>query len=304
MIYTCTYNPAIDYKLELDSFTEGMLNRAITNSFVAGGKGINVSIVLNSLGFKNKAFGFVGGFTGNFVEKYLEEHYNLDTNFTRIKDTSRINVKMKSNHCETELNALGPFVTKFEMADFINQIKTLNKGDIIAIGGSCAKGEASNYISLIEALRELEVEFIVDSSNETLKEVLSYEPLLVKPNLNELCELFQTKIVTDSDIVKYANELLMLGAKNVIVSLGGNGSILVNNSIKLKAYPIEGNVINTVGAGDSMVAGFVAGFSEGLNIEDTYKLSIACGTATAFNQNLATQETVEEIIKKVRIEEL
>lgn len=304
MIYTCTYNPAIDYKIEVASFTEGTLNRTTFNKFVAGGKGINVSIVLNNLGINNVALGFIGGFTGKFVNNFLQDQFNLNSNFTEIHDITRVNVKLKNTDVETEINALGPIVSKEDMSRFLEVIQTLKQGDIIAIGGSPARGFASNYIDLVSHCKSNGIEFIIDSNNNNLIDTLKFNPLLVKPNIKELNDLFSCNIETEQDIIKYAKELVTQGAKNVIVSMGGEGSIFLNKTEIFKAKPITGEVKNTVGAGDSMVAGFITGLSKGLSNLESYKLAVACGTATAFSFDLAKENEINYYLDKLEIEVL
>jgi 1-phosphofructokinase len=304
MIYTCTFNPAIDYKLETNSFTQGELNRSTFNKFVAGGKGINVSIVLNNLGIKNIATGFTGGFTGDYLKQFLTEEFKLSTNFINIHDLTRLNVKLNNNGIETEVNQEGPQVSRVEMDKMLTFVDTMKKRDILAVGGSPSRGYASSYDELIEKCVEKEIEFIIDSNQSSLMDTLCHKPLLVKPNIFELKEIFNEEIDSEEDIIFYAKKLLQFGAKNVIVSLGAAGSYFINNSFVYKANSIKGNVKNTVGAGDSMVAGFLAGLSMGYNSVDCYKMAIACGTATAFSYDLATKYDATSYFDKIKIQKV
>lgn len=304
MIYTCTYNPAIDYKVEVDGFIEGDLNRTTFSKFVAGGKGINVSIVLKNLGVENKVTGFIGGFTGEFVKDSLKKTYGLETCFITVNELTRLNTKINNNGVETEVNALGPVVTEEELNRLLDFVQTMDQTDILIIGGSPARGKAGSYLELVKLLRKKHVEFVIDTNKKSLIETLPYQPLLVKPNIKELNELFECDIQSLEEIVRYSKKLIDMGAKNVIVSLGGEGSVFVNQETVYKAKPIIGDVKNTVGAGDSMVAGFVKSYVNGGTSLEHYKTAIAAGTATAFSYDLAQEDEVNELLGSIEVEEL
>ncbi len=300
MIYTITYNPAIDYKLEVDSFIEGHLNRTTSNYYIAGGKGINVSMVLKNLGVESIALGYVGGFTGEYIKNHLTNDLNIKHNFIEVSENTRVNVKLKNKELETEINSSGPVITKEEHEQMLEFISNLKCDDVVVVGGSAAKGEASSYKDICKICNEKGIKFVVDTSKKNLLEVLQYQPYLIKPNVVELEELFEVSIKNEEEIIHYANELLQLGAKNIIVSLGKDGSIFLNSEVIYKASPISGNVVNTVGAGDSMVAGFVAGINK-LTTKEAYKQAVACGTATAFSKGLANEENVQKYMKEILV---
>lgn len=303
MIYTCTLNPAIDYHLKVDSFGEGKLNRTKATRIVAGGKGINVSVVLMNLGVDNISTGFIGGFSGQFIQEYATKHYRLRTNFMTIDDMTRINVKMSHQGLETEINAPGPIVKESEMSKLLALVEQLRQDDILVISGSPAGGVANSYVRIVQKCVENGNEFVLDTNDSALKECLKFKPLLVKPNLVELQEFFDKSIESISDVITTAKALVEQGAKNVIVSLGDRGNVFVNQREVFVAKPIGGLVKNTVGAGDSMVAGFLAGVSQIFNLRDSFRLAVACGTATAFNGRLATKAGVDKYLPQVEIED-
>ena len=304
MIYTCTYNPAIDYKLELDNLVVGDLNRTNMSIFTAGGKGINVSIVLNRLEVENVSIGFVGGFSGKYFVDYLKEKYDLNTSFIEVSGKTRINVKLNTSGTETEINARGPKISLEELNILLSKIDGMSENDVLVIGGSVARGVANSYLDLVKKCKSKNIEFIIDTNKDNLLEVLTYQPLLVKPNLKELEELFDVSIKSQAEIIRYANKLLDKGAKNVIVSLGANGSLLINREAILQALPIIGDVKNTVGAGDSMVAGFVCEYMKSSDAKEAFKKAVAAGTATAFSYGLAKKADVLNYYHKVEIKEV
>jgi len=254
------------------------------------------------LGIKSIPIGFVGGVTGRFVTDDLLDKYRMKSSFVLIDDVTRVNMKLNNDGVETEINGLGPVVTEIEMKQLLDFIQELSTQDILVIGGSPTLGAASSYIELVKLCNQRNIEFIIDTNQTSLVETLSYKPLLIKPNLKELCDVFYVEIQTEEDVIKYARKLLQKGAQNVLVSLGKDGSIFVNNDVVYKATPIIGNVQNTVGAGDSMVAGFIKAYVEKKNILEQFKTAVAAGTATAFSTGLANKIDVEIILKKVEIE--
>ena len=302
MIYTLTLNPSIDYVLRIDKFDDGQTIRSKSEEKYPGGKGIMVSKLLKNLGEKSVNIGFLGGFTGEFIKNKLE-NLGIDEEFTKISDDSRINVKLKYEK-ETEINAQGPCIKEEEIEEFLNYLDNLEEDDFVIISGSIPKSLGDDFYRVIVNLLEMEnVRFALDTSGKKLFNLSSYKPFLVKPNRDELSEIFEDEIDSDEKIVKYARKLIDQGAENVIVSLGKDGSIFIDNNISYKAKPIEGKLINSVGSGDSMVAGYIYGYMKGLSKLDSYKLAIACGSATAFSPDIAEKELIYKILEKVEVEE-
>ncbi len=299
MIYTITTNPAIDYILRFDKFEDGSTIRADEDEKYPGGKGIMASKILHNLGEKSVNLGFVGGFIGEYIANSIKD-LGLEEKFVRIKENSRINVKLKYDH-ETEINAKGPKISKEEVEKFYSSIDEVNKEDIIVISGSLPYSlDKDFYKKVIEKTR---ADFTIDIADKKLLDYLSYKPLLVKPNEDELGILFETEI-NDNNLVKYAKKLNDLGAKNVIVSLGAKGSIFVDENEAYRAKPISGKLINSVGAGDSMVGGFVYGIVNNFDKIDAYKLAVACGSATAFSPDIADRDMINEVLNKVEVEKI
>lgn len=302
MIYTLTLNPSIDYVLRIEQFDDGQTIRSKSEEKYPGGKGIMVSKLLKNLGAKSINIGFLGGFTGEFIKNKLE-NLGIDEEFTKISDDSRINVKLKYD-TETEINAQGPQIKEEEIEDFLNYLDDLEEDDFVVISGSIPKSLGDDFYRVIVNLLEMNnVRFALDTSGKKLFKLSSYKPFLVKPNKDELSEIFEDKIDSDEKIVKYARKLIDQGAENVIVSLGKDGSMFVDNNIAYKAKPIEGKLINSVGSGDSMVAGYIYGYMKGLSKIDSYKLAIACGSATAFSPDIAEKNLIYQILEKVEVEE-
>ncbi len=299
MIYTITTNPAIDYILRFDKFEDGATIRASEDEKYPGGKGIMASKILHNLGEKPVNLGFVGGFIGEYIANSIRD-LGLDENFVRIKENSRINVKLKYDK-ETEINAKGPKISKEEVEKFFDSLKEIEKGDVIVISGSLPYSLDSDFYKKV--IEKTEADFTIDIADKKLLDYLAYKPLLVKPNEEELGKIFQTEI-NDDNLVEYAMKLNELGAKNVIVSLGAKGSIFVDENHVYRAKPIEGNLVNSVGAGDSMVGGFVYGMVNKLEKIDAYKLAVACGTATAFSPDIANRDMINQILNKVEVEEI
>lgn len=299
MIYTITTNPAIDYILRFDKFEDGATIRASEDEKYPGGKGIMASKILYNLGEKSVNLGFVGGFIGEYIANSIRD-LGLDENFVRIKENSRINVKLKYDK-ETEINAKGPKISKEEVQKFFDSLKEIEKGDVIVISGSLPYSLDSDFYKKV--IEKTEADFTIDIADKKLLDYLAYKPLLVKPNEEELGKIFETEI-NDDNLVKYARKLNELGAKNVIVSLGGKGSIFVDKNKAYRAKPIHGKLVNSVGAGDSMVGGFVYGMVNKLEKIDAYKLAVACGTATAFSPDIADRDMINQILSEVEVEEI
>ncbi|MDU1828965.1 1-phosphofructokinase [Anaerococcus sp.] len=296
MIYTLTLNPSIDYIMRLYEYKDGFTNRSYEEMKFPGGKGIMVSKLLKNLGEDPINLGFIGGFTGEYIKSSLKD-LGIKENFTFIEDDSRINVKLKYLS-ETEINAGGPFISDEEVNEFLDNISTLNSNDTLIISGSIPKSLDDNFYKQILDCNN--VDFTIDVAGKELLDYLSYNPILVKPNIDELEMIFGEKI-DKSNLLHYAKRLNDLGAQSVIISMGKDGSIFISEDLILKAEPIEGRLINSVGAGDSMVGGFVYGLKNGLSKKEAYKLAVACGTATAFSEDIAKKELIYEILKRVEV---
>ena len=297
MIYTVTLNPSIDYIVRLDELKTGITNRTTSEEYYIGGKGINVSCVLAELGIKSTALGFVAGFTGEAIEKGLKNP-KITADFISLKSgISRINIKIKAGE-ETEINCQGPHIDDEELLNLFDKIDNIRSGDTLILAGNIPNTLPDDvYVRIIERLRGKNVQLVVDATKKLLVNSLKYKPFLIKPNRQELSEIFNTTVKTESDAVKYAQELQKMGAKNVLVSLGGDGALLVDEYGKLhKEGVVKGKVLNTVGSGDSMVAGFVAGWIEKEDYAYALRLGSACGNATAFLNGLATREKIEELL--------
>lgn len=300
MIYTVTFNPALDYIVTLDELKTGCVNRTDTEQILPGGKGINVSIVLKNLGFENTALGFVAGFTGREIEKRLKE-FGCKTEFIRIEEgMSRINVKLKADK-ETEINGTGPEISRDNLALLFRKFENMAEGDILVLAGSIpATLPDSIYSDIMKKIEGKGIKCVVDATGDLLLNVLKYRPFLVKPNKHELAEMYHVSIDTEDDIIMYAKRLKESGAVNVLISMAGDGAILIDETGRVHKSPApEGTVVNSVGAGDSMVAGFIAGFVEKGDYEHAFKMGISAGSASAFSKKLATKEEVLEIYEKV-----
>ena len=299
MIYTVTFSPAIDYVVDLTKFEIGEINRTQQEQAFPGGKGINVSLVLANLGKSSVATGFLGGFTGDFIKQELAKRH-ISSGFIEVNGTTRINVKIRAGK-ETAINGQGPHITEEEIEKLISQLEKLNKDDLLVISGTVPKSLPDNiYEMILERIKDNGVTVIVDATKEILLNTLKYHPLLVKPNKEELEEMFNVTINSDQELIDNASKLLKLGARNVIVSLGGDGALLVGEGLEptLRKAP-QGKVVNTVGAGDSLVAGFIAEYQDSKNIAKAFKQGIATGSASAFSEYLATKEEVEALLKQM-----
>ena len=301
MIYTITFNPALDYIVKMDEFNLGNVNRSNNEFVYAGGKGINVSIVLNNLEVKSKALGFIAGFTGDEIERRVKE-FGCDTDFIKLKDgMSRINVKIKAD-VESEINGGGPDISAEALEALYEKLDTLISGDILVLAGSVPKTMPTDiYEKIMERLQNKNIKFIVDTTGESLLKVLKYNPFLIKPNHHELGELFGVKLNSKEEVIEYAKKLKDMGAQNVIISMAGDGAVLIDsNGDVITSNVPKGVVKNSVGAGDSMVAGFIAGYLNSEKVEDGFKLGVATGSASAFSEGLATKEYVYQLLKEIR----
>lgn len=300
MLYTLTLNPSIDYLMQISDLKIGETNYTSGERMLPGGKGINVSRVLNQLGVDNKALGFIGGHTGHFIEEWLKlEQVNYD--FITVNGDTRINVKLKGK-TETEINGVGPIITQTNSMELLNKIKQLDAGDTIILSGSKSRGLSDTfYNDIIEVCTKQGVSFVIDTNSKELLNILKAKPFLVKPNQAELGNLFNRTIQSKTEAIHYGKKLQEGGAENVIVSLGGDGAIFIDKDQTYLADSPKGQVINTVGSGDSMIAGFMAGIEKGLTKLDAFKLSVQSGSATAFNSDLATKEDIIALNNQVKI---
>ena len=337
MIITCTLNPSVDYVISDEDFRLGELNRAKKAISQVGGKGINVSIIANNLKVKSKAIGFVGGYTGQYIINELEKYSYIDTDFVEVAEDTRINVKLKTaDGIETEINAAGPKISEKNFKEFMTNINDLTSEDVLIISGSVCKGLTDSvYEDIAKVCNAKNIKFVVDTTKNNLLSTCKYKPFLVKPNKVELEELFEVEIKTDEQVIKYAKELMNLGVQNVLVSLGADGSILVTKEKIYKSLPInlthvasnrvatqvrmkranpnpceqviicpfhiKGIAVNSVGAGDSMVSGFICKYIETKDFEVALKFAAACGTATAFSKHIATLEDINNILENVKV---
>lgn len=299
MVYTVTFNPAIDYIMFVNGLETGEVNRTEREEILYGGKGINVSAVLSNLGIETAAFGFIAGFTGDAIERGVRS-MGVKTDFIRLKKgNSRINVKIKDKK-ETDINGQGPSINNEAIEKLLKKLDIISRGDYLVLAGSIPKTLPDNiYERILERLYGRGIHFVVDATKSLLLNVLKYEPFLIKPNNTELGDMFGKKLETEEDIIFYAKKLQGMGAQNVIISMAGNGAVLIDkNGSTTKVGVPKGKVVNSVGAGDSMVAGFIAGYSEKGDYEYALRMGTAAGSATAFSEGLATKEKVTRLIDK------
>ena len=299
MVYTVTFNPAVDYVVHTDEIAVGGVNRAKSEKIFFGGKGINVSMVLSELGVKSKALGFIAGFTGDAIEKGVAEK-GVEADFVRLESGfSRINVKIKSGE-ETELNGQGPAIDGKALDKLYEKLDALRDGDTLVLAGSIPGSlPADIYEKILERLQNKNIKTVVDATKDLLLNVLKYKPFLIKPNNHELGEMFGLTLKTPDEIKQYAGRLADMGARNVLVSMAGDGALLLDENGKTHICGVcRGTVKNSVGAGDSMVAGFIAGSQNG-DYEYALKLGTAAGGATAFSDGLAERALIDELMKQL-----
>lgn len=297
MVYTVTFNPSLDYVVSVDEFQAGKLNRVTEEYIFPGGKGINVSVVLSNLGVENTALGFVAGFIGEELKSKLKKD-GVVTDFITVKDgNTRINVKVRGEQ-ETEINGQGPLVSENELAQLIDKINSLTDEDILVVSGSVAKGVTQNiYADIVKLCSEKNIRVVVDAASALLWNALEYGPFLIKPNKAELEDIFYRDIYSKDEVIFYAKELQNRGAKNVLVSMGADGAVLVaEDGAVYEMEAPKGEVKNSVGAGDSMVAGFLAEYLQSGDYETALKLGICAGSVTAFSEGLATKEEVDKLM--------
>ena len=301
MIYTVTFNPAIDYLVYVPELKVGSIIRSEKEKVFCGGKGINVSLVLRELGIKSTAMGFIAGFTGSAIEQAIGGD-EISTDFVHLNDgLTRINVKIRSGY-ETDINGQGPAISENDIKLLFDKLKRLKQGDTLVLAGSIPNTLPSDiYEKIMELLSETGIRFVVDATKDLLLNSLKYLPFLIKPNNDELGEIFGVKIDTPEDAILYARKLRKMGAVNVLVSMGKNGAVLVDETGKEYYMPaIDGKVINTVGAGDSMVAGFLAGYAQESDYGYALKLGTAAGGATAFSEGLASRDEIFRLMNQIQ----
>lgn len=297
MIYTVTFNPSLDYIVSIDDFKLGKTNRTAKELMLPGGKGLNVSMVLHNLGIENTALGFTAGFVGEELKRLAKETgYHCD--FIDVKKgVSRINVKLK-DFDGTEINGMGPVVDKEALNLLMEKLEQLVEGDTLVLAGSIPSSMPKNiYSDILKVLNGRGIRFVVDATKELLLNVLPYEPFLIKPNNHELGEIFDVTLNQKEEVVPYAKKLQEMGARNVLVSMAGEGAVLVDehgNVYQLDAP--KGTLVNAVGAGDSMVAGFIAGWEEKKDYAYAFRMAVAAGSASAFSELLATREEIEYLL--------
>ncbi len=300
MIYTVTLNPSIDYVVRLDGLTTGITNRTTSEEYYFGGKGINVSCVLAELDLDSTALGFIAGFTGDAIEDGIRND-RITTDFIKLGGgISRINIKIKAGE-ETEINGQGPHITDDELNRLIEKLDRIQDGDTLILAGSIPNTLPDDvYERMLERLKDRKIRIVVDATKKLLVNSLKYKPFLIKPNRQEISEIFDVEVESEEDTEKYARKLMEMGAQNVLISLGGDGAMLIDEFGNVhKMGVVKEKVINTVGSGDSMVAGFVAGYEKEKSYPYALKLGSACGNATAFLPGLATKEKIKDILNKL-----
>lgn len=301
MIYTLTLNPALDHIVRVKHLDLGETNRMVEEIIKAGGKGINVSKLLKNLGMDSLSLAYIGGFTGKELERLVKKDWGLKTDFIEIsKGLTRINVKIKAEN-ETEINGKGLIINENEQKLLFEKLEKLGDNDYLFLSGSIPKSLGDDfYAKIMKNLENKKIKIIVDASGNALKESLSLKPYLIKPNQRELEEIFDVKIKTDEDLSIYGKKLQDLGARNIIISLGKNGAFLLDeNGNEYYSKAPEGKLVDSVGSGDSMLAGFVYGIIDGFSTEEAFKFALACGSATAFSENIATKEEIYNLYENI-----
>lgn len=300
MIYTVTFNPSLDYIVSVENFRLGLTNRTSSELMLPGGKGVNVSTVLMNLGIENTALGFAAGFVGDEIVRQMEET-GVQNGFIRIEEgVSRINLKLKSID-GTEINGQGPVISSAHVEQLMKQLDRLGEGDVLFLSGSIPASMPDDaYQKIMERLDGRGVQIIVDATKDLLLNVLEYHPFLIKPNNHELGEIFDVELKTREEVIPYAKKLQEKGAVNVLVSMAGEGAVLIdaNGDVHMAPAP-KGTLVNGVGAGDSMVAGFMAGWLEKQDYEHAFCMGVSAGSASAFSEHLATKAEIETVYQQV-----
>ena len=300
MIYTVTFNPSLDYIVSVDDFRLGLTNRTSSELLLPGGKGINVSTILTNLGIESTALGFVAGFTGDEIIRRAEQ-IGVQSDFIRIEDgISRINVKLKSID-GTEINGMGPDISGEKTEELMRKLDVLDKGDVLVLAGSIPSSMPDDiYSRILKRLEGKEVTFVVDATGELLLNVLKYHPFLIKPNNHELGDLFGVELKTRKEVVPYGRKLQEMGARNVLISMAGEGAVLVAEDGSVYDTPApKGVLVNAVGSGDSMVAGFTAGWMEKKDYRHAFYMGVAAGSASAFSEYLATKDEIMSLYERI-----
>lgn len=300
MIYTLTLNPSIDYIVHMDEFIGGITNRTASEEYFIGGKGINVSCILAELGIESTALGFTAGFTGDAIENGLEK-LGISSDFIRLKDgISRINIKIKADK-ESEINCQGPHISEEEFDQLLLKTDKITDGDTIVLAGSIPKTVSDDaYERILRRLENKKLRIVVDATKKLLLNSLPFRPFLIKPNRQELSEIFGCEVNNEEETAFCAKELMKMGARNVIVSLGGDGAVLfAEDGNTYHSGVVKEKVLSTVGSGDSMVAGFIAGYEQTGKYDYALKLGTACGNATAFSLGLATKDKIMDVFSRL-----
>lgn len=300
MIYTVTFNPSLDYIVSVDNFTLGITNRTSSELLLPGGKGLNVSMILGNLGIENIALGFEAGFTGKEIIRKIEK-MGVKSDFISISNgISRINLKLKSID-GTEINGCGPQIGVHDVEKLIEKLDRLSENDVLVLAGSIPKSMPDDiYRQIMKRMEGRGIITVVDATRDLLVNVLEYHPFLIKPNNHELGDIFKTKIKTRKEVIPYAKKLQKMGAVNVLVSMAGEGAVLITENGKIYEKPApQGKLVNGVGAGDSMVAGFIAGWMEKKDYEHAFYMGISAGSASAFSEMLATKDEIEKVYQQV-----
>ncbi len=301
MIYTVTLNPSLDYIVSVRDFKMGMTNRTESELMLPGGKGVNVSIVLKNLEMESTALGFVAGFTGEEIVQRMKG-FGVEPDFIRLSEgLSRINFKLKSSE-GTEVNGQGPMIQSQDTERLMEQLDTLQEGDVLFLAGSIPSSMSNDtYRNILERLRDKKILTVVDAAGDLLKKVLEYKPFLIKPNHHELGELFGVELHTRQEVIPYGRRLQEQGARNVLISMAGEGAVLIAEDGEVYSTPVpKGELKNGVGAGDSMVAGFMAGWMEKQDYEYAFHMGVAAGSASAFSENLATGDEIRQMYERVK----
>lgn len=301
MIYTVTLNPAIDYVIDVPDFKEDQLNVTNNEQKFPGGKGINVSRVLKNLEVSSTNLGFIGGFTGLFIKEKLKQDALL-TDFIEVSGDTRINIKLKSQ-VETEINGQGPTISSESLTQLKNQLQKLGTEDLVVFSGSVPKGLSDTvYVELVEEVSELQIPFVVDISSKQLLDILPFKPMLIKPNHHELADIFDVTFNSFEEMIPYGEKLRELGAENVLLSMGKEGAALFTKTGIYRSEGLQGQLKNSVGAGDSMVAGFISQLVQQQDVLTCFKYGVAAGSATAFSDDLATGAAILELLDDVKIQ--
>ncbi|WP_434756945.1 1-phosphofructokinase [Borrelia puertoricensis] len=302
MVYTLTLNPAIDYKIVVDGFQTGCLNHIVRNNFFAGGKGINVSNVLKNFEIESVSLGFLGGFTGDYIRSYLDL-MGIKHDFVSISDNTRINIKMMSDGEETEINGKSPVILESDFQSLILKLKNLDK-DVLIMSGSVPSSLGYQAYNEIAKSLASNVKLIIDTSGPALQEIIGLKPFLIKPNINELKELLGINLTSSRDLINAGCELMERGVQNIIISMGSKGAVFINNKDACLANVPQINSLSTIGAGDSVVAGFVYAYQNGNSLLDSFRFGVASGTATALRGQLCSLDDTKDIFDKVKLEYL